>query len=52
MRSSFKFWQRCHRVAAFEFHPAEIVVRVGIAWTELNSGAKFFKRPLLLSLLR
>src|SRR5580692_6306887 len=50
-RRRLKFRNRCRRIPAFELHLAEIVVRVGITWAELNRGAKFFKRPLLLSLL-
>jgi hypothetical protein len=46
-----KFRNRCRRVSAFELHLAEIVVRVSIPWTELNSGAKFFESLLPLSLL-
>src|SRR5882757_13508 len=42
---------RCRRVSGFEFYFAEIVVRVRIRWAELNRGAKFFERSLLLSLL-
>src|SRR5215469_16725975 len=50
-RRRLEFRNCCRYVSAFQLNLAEIVMRFGIGWTELNSGAKFFEGALFFSLL-